>query len=50
MDSKNNLTVKATVKISKYDNDTGKLLGVEEKEVMLTPEEVERLCHSQRMD
>lgn len=50
MDNKNILKVKATVKISKYDNDTGKLLAVEQQEVNLTPEEADKLCHLQKQD
>ena len=50
MNNVNNLNVKAKVKIKKYDNDTGALIGVEEREVVLTPEEVEKLCLSQKLD
>lgn len=50
MQSKTNLNVKAKVKITKYDNNTGALIEVEEREVVLTPEEVEKLCLSQKQD
>lgn len=50
MNIKDDLAIKATIKISKYDNDTGKLVGIEEKEVLLSPKEAERLCHLQRQD
>lgn len=49
MDSKNNLSVKATLKITKYD-EHGKLLGVEEQEVYLTPEEAKEICRLQKQD
>ena len=44
------LNVNAKVKIAKYDNDTGALIGVEEKEIKLTEEEAKKLCLLQNQD